>query len=126
MKDHDPTMIETPNVSEDGTLTLDSSIVDVLAPIETAAEEPRKQTPGAFMTAQKLMTMIKKMVDSEQITRQQARDMRRKFGISQAYFTGKKVLREKKTILKKITDNSKRINRHNGSTKGQTFQRGLG
>lgn len=123
MKDKE-IMTETPNVSEDGILTLDSSVDDVLAPVNTT-EEPRKQVPGAFMTAKKLMKMIKQMVVSETLTRHQARDMRRNFGISQAYFTGKKVSREKKNILKKIADNSKRINRHNDSTKGQTFQRGL-
>lgn len=110
---------ETPGA----TLAIDSSIANPPPTIE--APEP-KQTPGAHMTPEKLMGLVKKMVDSEQITPEQARTMRRQFGITQSYFTGKKVSREEKNKKKKIADASKRKNRYNESTKGVSRQRGRG
>lgn len=115
--------VETPVVPEGAVLAIDSSIADALPTIE--APEP-KQTPGAHMTPQKLMKMLKKMVDSEQLTPEQARTMRKQFGISQAYFTGKHITVEEKKKKKEIVTASKRANRYNGSTKGQKRSHGRG
>lgn len=122
MNDSETLNVETPAVPEGTVLAIDSSVADSLPTIDPP--EQAKQTPGAFMTSGKLMGMLKKMVDSQQMTQEQAQTMRRQFGISQSYFTGKKVSREEKNKKKAITKASKRANRYNESTKGVSRQRG--
>lgn len=86
----------------------------------SSTERPQfKSAPGAFMTPEKFMKALKHMVDTDQLTPEQARQMRTQFGVTQAYFTGKKVSREHKNAKKKIATESRRKNRVNGSTKGQ-------
>ncbi len=107
--------------AQGATLAIDSSIAD--PPPAITPEEP-KQTPGAFMTPDKLMGLLKKMVDTEQVSPEQARSMRRQFGITNNYFTKPKVSREEKKKKKAIATASKRANRYNESTKGVSRQRG--
>lgn len=114
---------ETPVVPEGAVLAIDSSVADPPPAIE--APEP-KQTPGAFISPEKMMGLLKKMVDTEQMTAEQARTMRRQFGITQSYFTGAKISREEKKAKKKIADASRRTNRYNASTKGQKRSHGRG
>lgn len=91
---------------------------------DTTKEQKFTPTPGAFMTPQKLMKLLKNMVDTDQVTPHQARQMRQQFGISQAYFTGKKVSREEKNAKKRTADASRRENRYNESAKGQKRNNG--
>jgi hypothetical protein len=121
--------METEKLQEEipgATLAIDSSIADALPVIDAPEVEQPKQTPGAHMTPEKLMGLLRKMVNSEQMTKEQARQMRRQFGITQSYFTGKKVSREEKKKKKAIATASKRANRYNESSKGVSRQRGRG
>lgn len=111
-------------IPEGAVLSIDSSIADPPPTLDAPQEVEQKQTPGTFMTPEKLMGLLKKMVETEQVTPEQARTMRQQFGISQAYFTGKKVSREEKKKKKAIATASKRANRYNESSKGVSRQRG--
>lgn len=118
------TKIDTTAIPEGAILAIDSSVADPL-PVIDPPEQP-KQTPGAHMTPEKLMEMLKVMVDTEQLTPEQAQTMRRQFGITQSYFTGSKTSRADKKKKKAIAENSRKANRYNGSTKGQKRSHGRG
>lgn len=110
-------------IPEGATLAIDSSIADPPPTIDPPAAKP---TNGAHMTPKKLMALLKNMVDSEQMTKEQARAMRKQFGLSQAYFTGKHITRDEKKKKQAIVDASRKANRYNGSTKGQKHSHGRG
>lgn len=76
-------------------------------------EIPRKK-----INAEQFLTMIRGMLIDEKITLRQARELRRQFGISNAYFTKKKVSAAKKKRRRVMAKASRRKNRHNNSMKG--------
>lgn len=115
---------QTSEVPSGAVLTIDSSIADPPPKLDTPETVEHTQTPGAHMTPQKLMGLLKTMVNEEQITPEQARTMRRQFGVTQSYFTGKKISPEKKKHKKAIAQASRVKNRYNESTKGVSRQRG--
>lgn len=116
--------VETPVVPEGAILAIDSSIADPPPKLDPPAEPEHKHGPR--MTPEKMMGLLKKMVDTEQMTPEQARQMRKQFGISQAYFTGVKISKEDKKKKKAIADASRKANRYNGSTKGAKRSHGRG
>jgi hypothetical protein len=82
-------------------------------------EIPRKK-----INAEQFLTMIRGMLIDEKITLRQARELRRQFGISNSYFTKKKVSVTKKKRKRAIAAMSRRKNRYNCSTKGHKRNNG--
>lgn len=111
--------IDQPSEIEGATLHLDSSSLDPIT--VSPPEQPQKQIK---LTRNKFLQILSQMFASEQITRQQMLEMRRRFGISNASFHAKK--RDKALIKRKkaIAYNSKRVNRLNNCAKGETRQHG--
>lgn len=88
------------------TLSLDSSIADPPPTLEAP-----KVAPKVNFTPEKLMGMLRQMVDDGNIDRHQAAEMRRKFGISTGYFTKKKVSDEERKKKRKAAKVARRFNR---------------
>lgn len=109
---------------EGAVLSIDSSIADPPPTID--APEEKAPTPGAFMTPEKFLGILRKMVATEQMTLEQARQMRKQMGITQSYFTGTKITDEERRERRHRVKASRRINRHNGSGKGQKRNHGRG
>lgn len=102
------------------TLTLDSSSFDSTS--DGAPEQPQKPI---HLTRDKIMDILRKMFASEQITRQQMLEMRRRFGISNASFHKKRVSKAKKKKARALAYKNKRTNRLNGSSKGEKRSHGI-
>ncbi len=87
--------------------------------------EPEQPTQKEIkLTQNKFMEVLRKMLGTEQITQQQMLEMRRRFGISNASFHKKKADPAKKKRARKLARAKRRVNRHNGSLKGQTRNHG--
>jgi hypothetical protein len=114
--DENGTTIDLP--PQGATLNLDSSTLD---PVEAPVQQPQKQIQ---LTRDKFMNILRNMLASEQITRQQMLEMRRRFGISNASFHKKKRDPEKEKRAKKLARARRRVNRLNNSTKGQKRNNG--
>ena len=117
---------ETTPVPEGAVLALDSSIADPPPKLDPPKDKEFVPTPGAFMTPDKFMGILKKMVDSEQISPKQAKQMRQQFGVKQSYFTGTKIDPVKNKEKKAVAQSSRVANRYNGSSKGQKRSHGRG
>lgn len=100
---------------EGATLTL--STEDLLP--ETIIEE---RQPTMALTREKFLGIISRMLASEEITQRQAMEMRRRFGISNASFHAKKVDSKKKKKARKLAARNRKVNRWNGSKKGESKQ----
>lgn len=90
----------------------------------TTLPEPKKQAPGAFLSVEKFLGLLRHMVVTEQITKRQAREMRQKFGITNNYFTKPKVDAVKKAKRKAIANASRLRNLDTACTKGQKRHHG--
>lgn len=117
-------------LDEEGTtLELNSDILDMdkktsSSRMYPASKEMQKAIePGQKeikLSSNKFMEVLKKMLGTEQITHEQMLEMRRRFGITNASFHAKKVDPAKKKRARKLARAKRRINRHNGSMKGQS------
>lgn len=104
-------------LGEGATLHLDSSkFEENVAPPEAA--------PQIKLTRAKFLQILSQMLATEQITRQQMLEMRRRFGISNASFHAKKRNKAKIKKAKALAYKNKRVNRLNNCAKGQ--KRGAG
>jgi hypothetical protein len=88
------------------------------------SEEVTNTEADTKLSQDKIMSALRKMVDSEQITHEQMVDMRRKLGISNASFHKKKIDLAKKKKARRLAKAQRQVNRHNGSTKGQKMTGG--
>ena len=77
------------------------------------------EIPRKTINPEQFLTMLRGMLIDEKISLRQARELRRQFGITNAYFTKKKVSNEQKKRKRAMAAMSRKRNRHNGSTKGQ-------
>lgn len=107
--------VENDTLPEGATLVLNS---EELVP-ETLVEERK---PTMALTREKFLGILSRMLADEEITRSQAMEMRRRFGISNASFHAKKINKAKKKKARKLAYHNRRVNRLNGSTRGQTKQ----
>lgn len=105
-------------LGEGATLHLDSSSLD---PIQLAAPQEQKQIK---LTRAKFLQILSQMLATEQITRKQMLEMRRRFGISNASFHAKKRNKTKIKKAKALAYSNKRTNRLNKSTKGENKRSG--
>ena len=119
MEEQTPIELKDDQLPEGATLVLDSS---ELTPEQTQGEgEPQKQIT---LTPDKFMDVLRKMLASDQITRRQMLEMRRRFGITNASFHKKKVDAAKKKRKRALAYRNRRANRLNNSTKGQKRNNG--
>lgn len=111
--------VDTDILPEGATLHLDSSVLD---PVEGPIPEQKR----IHMTPDKFLGVLRKMFEGEKITRAQMIEMRRRFGITNSYFTKPKTDKAKKKKAKAVAKASRRRNRYNNSTKGQKRTHGVG
>lgn len=81
-------------------------------------EHEHHEIPHKKITPEQFMSMIRGMLIDEKISLQQARELRRSFGIANSYFTKRKVSNAKKKRKRAMAKASRRKNRHNNSMKG--------
>lgn len=110
-------VVEIKDVVPGETLMLNSSDIE---PIKV--NPPEQEQPKTTLTRDKFMNILSQMIASGDITPRQAMEMRGRFGITNASFHNKKINKAKKKKAKALAYRNRRINRLNGSTKGQTKQ----